>query len=51
MHRAYAKRAQGETPALEDYEAAVQKAKKEGKILFLEPEASVSKGGVIAANN
>ena len=49
--RACAIRAQGEIPALGDYEAAVQKAKKEGKILFLEPEASVPKVGLIAANN
>jgi hypothetical protein len=35
VHRAYAKKAQGELPSLEDYEAA----KKSGKIVVLRPES------------
>lgn len=37
VHRAYARKAQGQLPSLEDYEVA----RKSGKILFLKPEAEV----------
>jgi len=37
VHRAYARKAQGQLPSLEDYEEAV----KSGKIVFLRPEAEV----------
>lgn len=37
VHRAYAKKAQGQLPSLEEYEAAIQS----GKILRLRPEAQV----------
>lgn len=38
VQRAYARKAQGQLPSLEDYEEAKQKADKEGKILVLQPE-------------
>ena len=38
VHRAYAKKAQGELPSLEVYEEARRKAKAEGKIVVLRPE-------------
>ena len=37
VHRAYARKAQGELPSLEDYEAA----KASGKILLLKPESEI----------
>lgn len=37
VHRAYARKAQGQLPSLEDYEAAIQS----GKILMLKPESQV----------
>lgn len=43
VHRAYAKKAQGQLPSLEEYEAANQRAKAEGKILVLQPEAEMPK--------
>ncbi len=39
VHRAYAKKAQGQLPSLEDYEEANRKAKENGKIVMLRPEA------------
>lgn len=44
VHRAYAKKAQGQLPSLEDYEAA----KKSGKIVFLKPENETP---VVSKNN
>ena len=41
VHRAYAKKAQGELPSLEEYEEANRKAKSKGKILVLKHEAVV----------
>ena len=35
VHRAYAKKAQGQPPSLEEYEEAKLRADKEGKILVL----------------
>jgi len=43
VHRAYAKRAQGELPSLEEYEEASRQARKSGKILILRHEAEVPK--------
>jgi len=43
VHRAYAKKAQGELPSLELYEEANRKAKESGKILVLQHEAEVPK--------
>ena len=43
VHRAYAKKAQGQLPSLEDYEEAHRKAKDDGKILVLQHEAEVPK--------
>jgi integrase len=43
VHRAYAKKAQGELPSLEVYEEANRKAKESGKILVLQHEAEVPK--------
>jgi len=43
VHRAYAKKAQGQLPPLEDYEEANRKAKESGKILVLEHESEVPK--------
>lgn len=41
VHRAYAKKAQGQLPSLEEYEEANRKAKEAGKILILQPETEV----------
>lgn len=41
VHRAYAKKAQGELPSLEEYEQANAAAKQDGKILVLKHEAEV----------
>lgn len=43
VHRAYAKKAQGELPSLEEYEEANRKARESGKILVLKHEAEVPK--------
>jgi integrase len=43
IHRAYAKKAQGQLPSLEEYEEAHRKAKEDGKILVLQHEAEVPK--------
>ena len=43
VHRAYAKKAQGQLPSLEDYEEANRNAKENGKILVLQHEAEVPK--------
>ena len=43
VHRAYAKKAQGELPSLEEYEKANREAKKSGKILVIQHEAEVPK--------
>ncbi len=43
VHRAYAKKAQGEIRSLEVYEEARRKAVAEGKIVTLQPEAEVPK--------
>jgi len=43
VHRAYAKKAQGRLPSLELYEEANRKAREEGKIVTLQPEAEVPK--------
>jgi integrase len=43
VHRAYAKKAQGELPSLEEYEDANRKAKENGKILVLQHETEVPK--------
>ena len=43
VHRAYAKKAQGHLPSLEDYEEANRNAKENGKILVLQHEAEVPK--------
>jgi integrase len=43
VHRAYAKKAQGQLPSLEEYEEANRKAKEDGKILVLDHEAEVPK--------
>jgi integrase len=41
IHRAYAKKAQKELPALEEYEEAVRQAEESGKILVLKPETEL----------
>ena len=41
VHRAYAKKAQGELPSLEEYEEVNRKAKKEGKIIVIQHESEV----------
>ena len=41
VHRAYARKAQGQIPSLEEYEAANLKAKKDGKPLLLKQESEV----------
>jgi len=41
VHRAYAKKAQGQLPSLQEYEAANAAAKENGKILVLKHEAEV----------
>jgi len=41
VHRAYAKKAQGQLPSLEEYESANAAAKESGKILVLQHEAEV----------
>ncbi len=38
VHRAYARKAQGRLPSLEDYEEATEKAREDGKIVLLKPE-------------
>jgi integrase len=43
VHRAYAKKAQGQLPSLEDYETANTKAQESGKILLLDHETEVPK--------
>lgn len=43
VHRAYAKKAQGQLPSLEDYEEAHRKAKEDGKILVLQHETQTPK--------
>jgi len=43
VHRAYAKKAQGQLPSLEDYEDANHRAQQSGKILVLDHEAEVPK--------
>ena len=43
VHRAYAKKAQGELPSLKEYEDANRKAKENGKILVLQHETEVPK--------
>ena len=43
VHRAYAKKAQGQLPSLEDYEDANRNAKENGKILVLQHESEVPK--------
>jgi len=43
VHRAYAKKAQGQLPSLEDYEEANRNAKENGKILILKHESEVPK--------
>jgi len=43
VHRAYARKAQGRLPSLEEYEEANRKAKENGKILILQHEAEVPK--------
>lgn len=43
VHRAYAKKAQGMLPSLEDYEEAHRKAEQNGKILVLEQPAEAPK--------
>jgi integrase len=41
VHRVYAKKAQKQLPSLEEYEEAMLKAKKHGKVVVLEHEAEV----------
>lgn len=43
VHRAYAKKAQGQLPSLEDYEEANRQAKESGKILRIETETAMPK--------
>jgi integrase len=43
VHRLYAKKAQKQLPSLEEYEEAMQKAQKHGKVVVLEHEAEVPK--------
>ena len=43
VHRAYAKKAQGQLPSLEDYEEANRKAKESGKIIVIQHETDVPK--------
>jgi hypothetical protein len=43
VHRAYAKKAQGQFPSLEDCEEANRNVKENGKILVLQHEAEVPK--------
>jgi hypothetical protein len=43
VHRVYAKKAQKQLPSLEEYEEAMQKAQKRGKVVVLEHEAEVPK--------
>ncbi len=43
VHRAYAKKAQKELPSLEEYEKAMQRAKKRGKVVVLRHEAVMPK--------
>jgi integrase len=43
VHRAYAKKAQGELPSLEEYEEANRKARKEGRIIVISRETEVPK--------
>jgi hypothetical protein len=43
VHRAYAKKARKQLPALEDYEAASQQAEADGKILRIETETAMPK--------
>jgi integrase len=41
VHRAYAKKAQKELPSLEEYEEAMQKARKRGKVVMMDHKAEV----------
>jgi hypothetical protein len=43
VHRAYAKKAQKELPSLEEYEHAVRKAKKRGKVVVMDCESESPK--------
>jgi integrase len=43
VHRAYAKKAQGQLRSLEEYEEANRKARKEGKLLLLQSETEIPK--------
>jgi integrase len=45
VHRAYAKKAQGQLPSLEDYELASQQASESGKILSIQHECALPKVG------
>ena len=43
VHRVYAKKAQKQLPSLEEYEEAMEEAKKRGKVVVLEYESEVPK--------